>query len=67
MSPNTPRETILLMDDDAQVTALALEVLRQQGHIVLEAASGEEAVFRQAYFGTGISFNSVVGAPTGGL
>ena len=44
MSPNTPRETILLVDDDEQVRALALEVLRQQGYIVLEAASGEEAL-----------------------
>ena len=44
MSPNTPLETILLVDDDEQVRALALEVLRQQGYIVLEAASGEEAL-----------------------
>ncbi len=44
MSPNTPRKTILLVDDDEQVRAPALEVLRQQGYIVLEAASGEEAL-----------------------
>ena len=44
MSPNIPCETILLVDDDEQVRALALEVLRQQGYIVLEADTGEAAL-----------------------
>ena len=37
-------ETILVVEDDAGIRALAGEVLRQKGYQILEAASGEQAL-----------------------
>jgi PAS domain S-box-containing protein len=37
-------ETILLVEDDVGVRTLEVQVLRQQGYTVLEAADGEEAL-----------------------
>jgi len=38
--------TILVVDDDAEMRALLLEVLRQEGYQVEEAANGAEALSR---------------------
>ncbi len=40
---NPPRETILVVDDDPWVLALARDILRVEGYHVLEAADGETA------------------------
>ncbi len=36
--------TVLVVDDDADVRQLAVEQLRDSGHVVLEAADGHEAL-----------------------
>ena len=42
--PATGQETILLVEDEADVRALAREVLERQGYTVLEASDGAQAV-----------------------
>jgi PAS domain S-box-containing protein len=42
--PETGRETILLVEDEEDVRALAREVLERQGYTVLEAADGAQAL-----------------------
>ena len=42
--PATGRETILLVEDEEDVRALAREVLERQGHRVLEAGDGVQAL-----------------------
>jgi PAS domain S-box-containing protein len=44
--PATGRETILLVEDEEDVRALAREVLERQGHRVLEAGDGAQALQR---------------------
>jgi PAS domain S-box-containing protein len=42
-SEDTTQQTILVVDDDENVRAIARDVLRENGYRVLEARSGEEA------------------------
>jgi len=44
--PTTGQETILLVEDEEDVRALAREVLERQGHSVLEAGDGVQALQR---------------------
>jgi len=44
--PATGQETILLVEDEEDVRALAREVLERQGHSVLEAGDGAQALQR---------------------
>ncbi|MGH7365324.1 MAG: GAF domain-containing protein [Candidatus Rokuibacteriota bacterium] len=44
VGPATGRETILLVEDEEDVRALAREVLERQGYTVLEAGDGAEAL-----------------------
>jgi CheY-like chemotaxis protein len=44
--PATGRETILLVEDEEDVRALAREVLERQGYTMLEAADGVQALQR---------------------
>ncbi|WP_420849515.1 ATP-binding protein [Phenylobacterium deserti] len=46
--PLGARRLVLLVDDDHQVRATAAEMLRELGHEVVEAASGEEALQKVA-------------------
>jgi len=43
---SSPRgdETVLLVEDDPQLRALSMRVLKEQGYAVLQAANGEQAV-----------------------
>ena len=41
-----PDRTILIVDDDAEMRALLVEVLGHEGYIVTEAADGAEALIR---------------------
>jgi two-component system, NtrC family, response regulator AtoC len=41
-----PVRTILIVDDDAEMRALLVEVLGQEGYRVVEAADGAEALIR---------------------
>src|SRR4051794_11480417 len=41
---NTRVATVLVVDDDSDLLQIAAEVLRQDGHQVLTARSGEEAL-----------------------
>jgi CheY-like chemotaxis protein len=43
-SPRSGSETILVVEDDAEVRKLAAEMLARQGYAVLEASSGSEAL-----------------------
>lgn len=44
MSERTKRSTVLVVDDESLLRALAIEVFEERGFEVLEAANGEEAL-----------------------
>jgi two-component system cell cycle sensor histidine kinase/response regulator CckA len=43
-NPEATSETVLLVEDEAMLRALVGSILRRNGHRVLEAASGQEAL-----------------------
>ena len=54
MMPLTGAETILLVEDEARVRKLVLDVLTGRGYKVLEATRGDEALRICKEYGTGI-------------
>jgi signal transduction histidine kinase/CheY-like chemotaxis protein len=48
VSPRRQRETLLLVEDESAVRALAAHLLRHEGYTVIEASSGEQAMTKAA-------------------